>query len=160
MLVSSFNLSQLFNYTPYLFYKNGSNMSSILSVYGPCTYWLSSENPPRILGSYTRALLASQDRRHFFVTPWSWKRKFTSHPGVQLELETRARNRAKTPQAPVDMVRTYSNSKFYYKIYTGCWHTYVTIKINAINWVTAIQVSTYIPHVYLEKEPFNQIKID
>jgi hypothetical protein len=25
--------------------------------------------PPRILGSYTRALLVSQDRRHIFVTP-------------------------------------------------------------------------------------------
>jgi hypothetical protein len=23
------------------------------------------------LGSYTRSLLVSQDRRHFFVTPWS-----------------------------------------------------------------------------------------
>jgi len=35
MLVSSFNLSQSFNYTPYLFSKNGSNQRSILSVYGP-----------------------------------------------------------------------------------------------------------------------------
>ncbi len=35
MLVSSFNLSQSFNYTPYLFYKNGSKQRSVLSVYGP-----------------------------------------------------------------------------------------------------------------------------
>ncbi len=33
--VSSFNLLQLFNYTPYLFKKNGSNQRSILSVYVP-----------------------------------------------------------------------------------------------------------------------------
>jgi hypothetical protein len=35
ILVISFNLSQSFNNTPYLFYKNGSNQRSILSVYGP-----------------------------------------------------------------------------------------------------------------------------
>jgi hypothetical protein len=36
MLVSSFNLSQSFNYKPYLFYqKNCSNQRSLLSVYGP-----------------------------------------------------------------------------------------------------------------------------
>ncbi len=36
MLVSSFNLSQPFNYKLYLFYqKNGSNQRSILYVYGP-----------------------------------------------------------------------------------------------------------------------------
>jgi hypothetical protein len=35
MLVSSFNLSQSFKNTPYLFYKNGSNQRSIFSVYGP-----------------------------------------------------------------------------------------------------------------------------
>jgi hypothetical protein len=36
MLVSSFNLSQLFNYAPYLFCKkNGSIQRSIVSVYGP-----------------------------------------------------------------------------------------------------------------------------
>ncbi len=29
------NLLQSFNYTVYLFYKNGSNQRSILSVYGP-----------------------------------------------------------------------------------------------------------------------------
>ncbi len=32
ILVSSFNLLQSFNYTPYLFYKNGSNQRSILSA--------------------------------------------------------------------------------------------------------------------------------
>jgi hypothetical protein len=26
--------------------------------------------PPPLLGSYTRALLVSQDRQHLFVTPW------------------------------------------------------------------------------------------
>jgi hypothetical protein len=37
-----------------------------------CTHWLR----PRNLGSYTRALLVSQDRRHLFVTPWNEKRVF------------------------------------------------------------------------------------
>ncbi len=35
MLVSSFNLSQPFNYAPYLYCKKGSNQRSIVSVYGP-----------------------------------------------------------------------------------------------------------------------------
>ncbi len=35
MLVNSFNLSQLFNSTPYLFTKNGSKERSILSIYRP-----------------------------------------------------------------------------------------------------------------------------
>jgi hypothetical protein len=39
-----------------------------------CTLWLrrcnSSPPPPQHLGSYARALWASQDRRHLFVTPW------------------------------------------------------------------------------------------
>ena len=35
MLVSSFNLLESFNYTPYLFKKNGSNHISFLSLYGP-----------------------------------------------------------------------------------------------------------------------------
>jgi hypothetical protein len=35
-----------------------------------CTHWLRPRNPPPPhLGSYTRALLVSQDRRHLFVTP-------------------------------------------------------------------------------------------
>ncbi len=34
-LVSRFNFSQSFTYTPYLFYKNAPNQRSILSVYGP-----------------------------------------------------------------------------------------------------------------------------
>jgi hypothetical protein len=46
-----------------------------LHVYS-CIHWLRPRksqppppNPPH-LGSYTRALLVSQDRRHLFVTPW------------------------------------------------------------------------------------------
>jgi hypothetical protein len=38
-----------------------------------CTHWLRLRNPPPPhphLGSYTRALLVSQDRRHLCVTPW------------------------------------------------------------------------------------------
>ncbi len=39
-----------------------------------CTHWLDSGTPPPPIlphsGSYTRALLVSQDRRHVFVTPW------------------------------------------------------------------------------------------
>jgi hypothetical protein len=43
-----------------------------------CTHWLRPRNiPPHLrqhLGSYTRALLVSQDRRHLFVTPWrEWR---------------------------------------------------------------------------------------
>jgi hypothetical protein len=34
-LVSRFNLSKSFNYTPYLFYKSASNQKSLLSEYGP-----------------------------------------------------------------------------------------------------------------------------
>ncbi len=39
-----------------------------------CTaHWLRPRNPPPPhLGSYKRALLVSQDRRHLFVTPGSW----------------------------------------------------------------------------------------
>jgi hypothetical protein len=38
----------------------------------PCTHWLRPSNspPPPHLGSYTRTLLVSQDRRHLFVTSW------------------------------------------------------------------------------------------
>jgi hypothetical protein len=40
-----------------------------------CTHWLKPRNhPPSIplhLGSYTRALLVRQDRRHLFVNPWN-----------------------------------------------------------------------------------------
>ncbi len=37
-----------------------------------CIHWLRPCNPspPPHLGSYTRALLVIQDRRHLFVTPW------------------------------------------------------------------------------------------
>ncbi len=37
-----------------------------------CIHWLRPRTlpPPPHLGSYTRALLVSQDRRHLFVTPW------------------------------------------------------------------------------------------
>jgi hypothetical protein len=44
-------------------------------IWAPCAQLYSlAENPatppPPHLGSYTRALLVSQDRRHLFVTPW------------------------------------------------------------------------------------------
>ncbi len=37
-----------------------------------CTHWPRLHPPPISphLGSYTRALLVSQDKRHLFVTPW------------------------------------------------------------------------------------------
>ncbi len=36
-----------------------------------CTRWLRPHNsPPPHLGTYTRPLLVSQDRRHLSVTPW------------------------------------------------------------------------------------------
>jgi hypothetical protein len=34
-----------------------------------CSHWLRPHNSPSHLGSYTRALLVSKDRRHLFVTP-------------------------------------------------------------------------------------------
>jgi hypothetical protein len=34
---------------------------------------LPGPSPPPHLGSYTRALLVSQDRRHLFVTPWLYR---------------------------------------------------------------------------------------
>ncbi len=39
-----------------------------------CSHWLRPRNspPPPHLNSFTRALLVSQDRRHLFVTPWTW----------------------------------------------------------------------------------------
>jgi hypothetical protein len=44
-----------------------------LYVYS-CSYWLRPPQPPpplpTHLGSYTRMLLVSRDRRHLFVTPW------------------------------------------------------------------------------------------
>ncbi len=46
-----------------------------------CTHWLRPRNSPPIpphLGSYTRTLLPSQDRRHLFVTPLGLYR--TPHP--------------------------------------------------------------------------------
>ncbi len=50
-----------------------SQVNYVRSVYN-CTDWLRPRNslsPPN-LGSYTRALLVSQDRRHLFVTPCLW----------------------------------------------------------------------------------------
>jgi hypothetical protein len=39
-----------------------------------CTHWLRTSNPlPSHLGSYTRALLVSQDKRHLFVTSWLYR---------------------------------------------------------------------------------------
>ncbi len=51
----------------------GSDLQRWAPVYS-CCHWLRSRNsPPPLpphLGSYTRALLVSQDRRHLFDTPW------------------------------------------------------------------------------------------
>ncbi len=53
-----------------------------------CTHWLrpATPTPPPHLGSYTRALLVSQDRRHLFVTPWLQDRSplFSVHYTVVL----------------------------------------------------------------------------
>ncbi len=53
------------------------DLKSLLGLHAhSCTHWLRPHKPqpppPLHLGSYLRALLVSQDRRHFFVTPaWS-----------------------------------------------------------------------------------------
>ncbi len=57
--------------------RHRSNMESDLqSLFGlhvlRCIHWLRPRNfsPPPHSGSYTRALLVSQDRQHLFGTPW------------------------------------------------------------------------------------------
>ncbi len=58
------------------YYSYRLNMEKDLrSLFGlhvhSCIHWLRPRNPsPTHLGSYTRALLVSQDRRYLFVTPW------------------------------------------------------------------------------------------
>ncbi len=49
------------------------DLSSLFGLYSSCTAEAPSAPPPHPphLGSYTRTLLVSQDRRHLFVTPWS-----------------------------------------------------------------------------------------
>jgi hypothetical protein len=43
---------------------------------GGGTHWLVTRNPnPPHLGSYTKSLLVSQERRHLFVIP-SWEKVF------------------------------------------------------------------------------------
>jgi hypothetical protein len=45
-----------------------------------CTHWMRPRNsplPPHV-GSYTRALLISQDRRHLFVNPWVNDQRFVT----------------------------------------------------------------------------------
>ncbi len=55
---------------PYVKYRVRSP-KFIWAPVSSCTHWLRPRNsrPPPHLGSYTRALLVSQDRRHLFVTP-------------------------------------------------------------------------------------------
>jgi hypothetical protein len=50
------------------------DLQSLFGLRLPSTHWLRPRNPlPHLpdLGSHTRSLLVSQDRRHLFVTPWS-----------------------------------------------------------------------------------------
>jgi hypothetical protein len=50
-------------------------------IWAPCAQLycdLATSTLPLHLGSYTRALLVSQDRRHLFVTPPSWKDKLAT----------------------------------------------------------------------------------
>ncbi len=49
------------------------NLKFIFAPVYSCTHWLRPRNspPPPHLGSYSRALLVSQDRRHLSVTPFS-----------------------------------------------------------------------------------------
>ncbi len=84
-----------------------------------CTLWLRLRNPPPpsthppYLGSYTRALLVSQDRRHLFVTLWyktldfccvvarswlTWRRRRTRWRGASSSQPgPRDRSRAREP---------------------------------------------------------------
>ncbi len=63
------------NGASFIIYSHKLNMElDLQSLFGlhmhSCNYWLRPRNPlPPHLGSYTRALLVSQDGRHLFVTP-------------------------------------------------------------------------------------------
>jgi hypothetical protein len=48
--------------------KYGVRFQKFIWSPGSQLYSLAETRPPRQLGSYTRALLVSQDRRHLFVT--------------------------------------------------------------------------------------------
>jgi hypothetical protein len=55
-------------------YRQNMELDLQIIVWDPAT------PPPPHLGSYTKALLVSQDRRHLFVTPLSWSLSVKSLP--------------------------------------------------------------------------------
>jgi hypothetical protein len=63
------------------------DLQSLFGLHGhSCTHWLwlrprnpPAPPPPQHLGSYTSAILVSQDRRHLFVTPWYQPRKYNTN---------------------------------------------------------------------------------
>jgi hypothetical protein len=64
--------------------------------------------PPRNLGSYTRALLVSQDRRHLFETPW--KKTHAHKPWLELAPATSHRQLAH-PDCPPTLPLFFSGRR-------------------------------------------------
>ncbi len=46
-------------------------------IWAPCALCIAEPPPPPHLGSYTRALFVSQERRHLSVTPWQGASVYT-----------------------------------------------------------------------------------
>jgi hypothetical protein len=71
-----------------------------------CTHWLRPRNPPPPhLGSYTRALLVSRDRRYLFVTPW-YRVEDIHGRQAQRDRHHDCRNRAQTGRYTVKVQYT------------------------------------------------------
>ncbi len=91
-------ITEAFDYKSEEHYNHRLNMElNLQSLFGLlCTAVLvgwDSETPPLPprLGSYTRGLLISKDRRHLFVTPWLHWRANAYYPIVYLSVHQRAK---------------------------------------------------------------------
>jgi hypothetical protein len=81
-----------------------------------CTHWLRPRNPPH-LGSYTRALLVSQDRRHLFVNCDYLLAIFLPPHTAPYISNYGSRRSAPTLQHDVRTVLGIYNAMCYYKFY-------------------------------------------